>query len=594
MLFIPILNIRVTNHQADCLVIILIFVLINIIFEINFKTSKTLHFDPKSKARRNHNLKNLNPFYYKKLSNDEKRRKIALVKKLKNYEENSRILVGRNTTIQDKISSRSNMCLCNGISKTKYYNSDFKLQDMSEEIKKIKYVKDKNFKNEFGFYHKKGKNEIIFTGGEGRQHKFWHYPGGGIRAEIGQWSNVKGLICTYPGEEEGQTTYKIDINVEGGYVDFLKEPTFSDTKSDDYSVIDYTYEQNKNIDKQNYYDDEHEALYDDEIRAKAGQSKSNFLWTIKKQNPATDNQIGYKNILIKSSNLEILNQQLLYLYYRFPDTDKIQIRRQMDEIVINLNEDNFGKSQEIKVPIFVENPMPPMLNINSDVNSRLDKIISVVLVGHHKNGVNIDEIYSTRYGKLPIILVLPDQSDQSEVERLKLTSKYKNIDIYSTDVFPHKLAISQVETEFLIYSDLKNFKNLLNSDIIQNGLKYINSFGVDIITANSDQNLGTKNTGISINEKQSFSGNCYSHYKLKPEFTDLQFNCRRTQYGNHEIYLGRSLEVRKVIMATKSNHGIEFFNVARKLGQRVIVGALEKVYREFFSNFFPILLHFTL
>merc|ERR1712110_848960 len=105
------------------------------------------------------------------------------------------------------------------------------------------------------------------------------------------------------------------------------------------------------------------------------------------------------------------------------------------------------------------------------------------------------------------------------------------------------------------------FNEIINSDILELGLNYLNEFGVDIISAGHDS--------IGILEKRSPYGRCFTQFNLCKEFTSLNHDCFRTQYGDDRVFIGSNEKIRKTIMNTKSQHGVEFWTTAKELGQRI-------------------------
>lgn len=582
MLVIPYLNYTITQHNIDVFIIFAVFLLINLIIELNLHSNTFLHLDKKSENLRQHQLQNFNPFYqHQNLDPAELKRKSNLVKKLKNIENNLKFEWINNQTIHDKISAKSASCSCGSPRPSStsgstsgspsssntpavIYNSDFQ-KPTSPQI--FNFVKEKTH------YHNKGKNVIVFTGNQNSQHKFWHYPGGGVTAEVGQWTIVRGIICTFRYEASSILDYKIEIMVETGHIDFLKSP--------DLGFL---------------------AGGNDILEKSTENSHKLLKFHIKKQLKATDGNQGYKEIILISNSIDLINKQLSYLVYRLPDNNKLQKFVKTDQILLSLNDDDL---QEISIPMFIEVPKPPLLNMKSDVNSKLDQIVSLVFIYHQahvsgeanspENLENLKSFYenlendlskmsNSKNGKLPIFLVLPEISPQYTNQFVKDTFenfkiRYPNFYLFFSSLYPHKLGLSQVETEYVLYADFKHYGQVLNSpSLIVNGLKYLNLFSVDVISANpsiaqeySKKSVLESKPTYSILKQQSYQGSCFTHNKLRPEFTTLNFKCQRTQYGNYEIYLGKSLEIRKIAMSTLSNHAIEFFNVARKLGERVVV-----------------------
>lgn len=217
------------------------------------------------------------------------------------------------------------------------------------------------------------------------------------------------------------------------------------------------------------------------------------------------------------------------------------------------------------------------------LDSSLSEIITIVFVIHEKTSnpdeKELSELQSTRYGKLPMIIV----NTHTEASSLEQTTQ-QNIKLYQTKVFPHKLGLSQVETEYVLYSDYKYAKEILTSQVIENGLRYLTEFGVDIISGGNEP--------IGLREENSKIGACHSKFPLNKELTKLGHDCFRSQVGDDRMFLGSSLEARKIVLGTRSHHAVEFWEVGKQMGTRVAVCPMmgeflgkKDVVRERYSNY---------
>merc|ERR1712076_337756 len=91
------------------------------------------------------------------------------------------------------------------------------------------------------------------------------------------------------------------------------------------------------------------------------------FFMIKKINEADDGSLGHKYIIIKTKSLKLINQQLQHLVYRAPVSDtflrKLNRNKATDTIRLSLNEEY--ASQEVKIPVWVEEAKVATLNLNT-------------------------------------------------------------------------------------------------------------------------------------------------------------------------------------------------------------------------------------
>jgi len=418
------------------------------------------------------------------------------------HAENFQPKIERNETWSHRLSLSSTSCSCRKDEKT-ISIFDFKKQSEIEQTS----------------YRKLPLQQTTFAGSKSTAPISWKWPAGGIHAQPGQWIPLHGVMLTLITDHVD--IYKVEISAKLGYLEFSRNPDLN----------------NQHFDDDKYFQ-------------------------VKKLNEAEDHHSGFRFITLKSKNLMLLNQQLSFLIYRFPDSDKLNILSREDMISLTFNDDD--QNQSVVIPVTVEPPKVPLLPLKSAGTNDIEKLISLVFVSHHASTSKtfrddlMADFEKSRYKKVPTIVV-----DATCDQQVWDQQGIQNLYLYCSKSHPHKLAISQVDTEFLLYADLRYFSDIMNSDILELGLNYLIEFGVDIISA------GSSSTGNL--EKRSKYGKCFTKFNLRTEFTKLNHNCFRSQLGDDRVFIGNNEQIRKTIANTNSQHGVEFWTTAKDLGQRIAV-----------------------
>ena len=290
---------HITSQQADCVILICFFLIANLLVELHF------HHEAVDERKKDSKLKELNPFHFSELTAAEKSRKNRLQNEILETEMGTHFSLFKNETWVKRLSSgHSDQCECHG----------------KDSVKITDFVKNTN---KIGnFVREKVKHPPILFGGSGDgKHVPWKYPGGGIYTQPGVWVNVNGVMITvaqkvvlFGGEKGGEKVvnrYKAEIHTESGFLEFSKNPLMQEHEFDD----------------------------DD-------------FFMVKKIDEADDGGTGFKYVTIRSKSLTLINQQLQFLVYRYPESDKLsRVSKDTDYISFSLNEND---RQTVKVPIWVE------------------------------------------------------------------------------------------------------------------------------------------------------------------------------------------------------------------------------------------------
>lgn len=336
------LGITISSHQADCLVIICIFIITNIV--INFKH----HRDLQDHSKFSKVYKQINPLFYEPLSEQDQGLKARFVRKIQ-HAENFQPKLERNETWSHRLSLSSTSCSCRKDDKTVSI-FDFKKQSEIQQTP----------------YQKLPIQQTTFAGSKSTAPISWKWPAGGIQAQPGQWVPLHGVMLTLISDHVD--VYKIEISAKFGYLEFSRYPDMN----------------NRHFDDDKYFQ-------------------------VKKLNEAEDHHSGFRFITLKSKNLMLLNQQLSFLIYRFPDSDKLNILSREDLISLTFNDDD--KNQNVVIPVKVEPPNVPLLPLKSAGTNDVEKLISLVFVSHHASTSKsfredlMDEFHKSRYKKVPTIVI---------------------------------------------------------------------------------------------------------------------------------------------------------------------------------------------